>query len=238
MSSTLVDVAQGLADPIRFTILRRLIDGPAAVSEFAPLTAEAQSKVSNGLAVLRIRRLVRAAWVGRQQLYEIPDPSVAQLVESLALIGGRSPAKLRPSPALAKARTCYDHLAGRLGVAIFDALVARGAIAKLEARYRGPLALGPGGPEMFDHLGIDLNGVRRERRRCATACGDWTEGRPHLGGALGAALWARSLERRWVVRKPSTRVVVVTETGRRGLSKHLGVRADHAPASIEAEPIG
>jgi DNA-binding transcriptional ArsR family regulator len=230
-SATLVEVARALADPIRLTILQRLIDGPAAVSELVLLTEEAQSKVSNHLAVLRARGLVRATRVGRQQLYEISDPSVAQLVESLALIAGRSPEKLRPSPALAKARTCYDHLAGRLGVAIFDALVARDAIAKPEARYRGPLGLGPAGPEVFDHLGIDLDEVRKERRQFAAACGDWTERKPHLGGALGAALWARSLERGWVVRRPSTRIVVVTETGRRGFRRHLGVRANRAPAS-------
>jgi len=135
---------------------------------------------------------------------------------------------------LAKARTCYDHLAGRLGVAIFDSLVARRAIAQPAARYRGPLGLGPAGPEVFGRLGIDLDEVRRQRRQFATACGDWTERRPHLGGALGAALWVRSLERGWVVRKPGTRIVVVTDGGRRGLHKLLKIRLE--PPTPPASP--
>lgn len=225
---TLVTIAQALADPIRLAILERLTDGPAAVSELVLLTGEAQSKVSNHLAVLRDRGLATATRLGRQRVYEIADPSVAQVVESLIVLAGRGPAKLEKSPSLAKARTCYDHLAGRLGVSIFDALVARRAVAKPAAGYRGPVGLGPAGPEVFGRLGIDLAEVRTERRQFATACGDWTERRPHLGGALGAALWTRSLERGWVVRKPGTRIVVVTERGRRGFLKLLGVRLDHA----------
>lgn len=228
-SNALATIAQALADPIRIAVLDRLMDGPAAVSELVLLTGEAQSKVSNHLTVLRDRGLVSVTRLGRQRVYEIAHPSVAQLVESLIVIGGRGPTKLEKSPSLAKARTCYDHLAGRLGVSIFDALVARRAIAKPDARYRGPVGLGPAGPEVFGRLGIDLDEVRLERRQFATACGDWTERRPHLGGALGAALWARTLERGWVVRKPATRIVVVTESGRRGLQKHLGIRVHPSP---------
>jgi hypothetical protein len=134
------------------------------------------------------------------------------------------------SPALARARTCYDHLAGRLGVAIFDALVARRAIEQPAARYRGPVGLGPAGPAVFGELGVDLDEARLERRQFATACGDWSERRPHLGGALGAALWAWALQRGWVVRKPGTRIVVVTETGRRGFAKSLGIRPEAVAA--------
>jgi DNA-binding transcriptional ArsR family regulator len=222
-SRSLVDLAQALADPLRLTILERLTNGPAAVSELVLLTREAQSKVSNHLAVLRDRGLVNATRLGRQQLYEISDPSVAHMLESLIGIAGRTPTRLEKSPSLARARTCYDHLAGRLGVGIYDSLVARRAIAKPAARYRGPVALGPAGPGVFRDLRIDLDEVRKERRQFATACGDWTERRPHLGGALGAALWARTLEEGWVVHKPGTRIVVVTERGRRGFDRDLGV---------------
>ncbi len=223
-SRSIAGIAQALADPLRLTILQRLTDGPAAVSELVVLTGEAQSNVSNHLAVLRDSGLVDATRLGRQRLYEISEPSVAQLVESLIVISGQSPARLEKSPSLARARTCYDHLAGRLGVAIFDSLVARRAIEQPTARYRGPVALGPAGPRVFGRLGIALDEARKERRQFATACGDWTERRPHLGGALGAALWARSLERGWVLQKPGTRIVVVTERGRRSFHEHLGVR--------------
>lgn len=219
-------IAHALADPTRLRILERLTDGPAAVSELIVLTGEAQPKVSNHLAVLRGRGLVEATRIGRQRVYEVSDPSVGQLIESLGLIAGRGGERLKMSPPLARARTCYDHLAGRLGVAIFDALVARRAVRHPEARYRGPVDLGPAGPATFGRLGIDLNEVRLERRRFATACGDWSERRAHLGGALGAALWARALERGWVVRRPGSRVVVVTEKGRRAFHRHLGIAGD------------
>lgn len=226
-----VTIAQALADPIRFAIVERLTGGPAAVSELVALAGEAQSKISNHLAVLRERGLVSVTRLGRQRLYELADPSVAQLVESMLVIAGRRPTRLALSPSLAKARTCYDHLAGRLGVAIFDALVARRAIQQPDARYRGPLTLGPTGEDVMGGLGIDLEEVRKERRQFATACGDWSERRPHLGGALGAALWARFLEQGWVAPKAGTRVVVVTERGRKGLHKSLGVRIESAKPS-------
>src|SRR5262249_23014922 len=128
-------------------------------------------------------------------------------------------------PPLVRARTCYDHLAGRLGVAIFDALVARRAIRHPDPGYRGPIDLGPAGPATFEVLGIDLNEIRLERRRFATACGDWSERRARPSGALGAALWARTLEQGWVVRRPGTRIVVVPKRGRRALRQRLGIRA-------------
>src|SRR5207247_11414513 len=86
--------------------------------------------------------------------------------------------------------------------------------------------LGACGPERFGRFGIDLDEVRGEPRRFATACGDWTERRPHLGGALGAALWVRSLEHGWVARKPGTRIVVLTGQGSRAFQHHLGVVPD------------
>jgi DNA-binding transcriptional ArsR family regulator len=223
MTTAATAIAHALADPTRLRILERLTDGPAAVSELIALTGEAQPKVSNHLAVLRERGLVGVTRIGRQRVYEVTDPSVGQLVESLGLIAGRGGERLKMSPPLARARTCYDHLAGRLGVVIFDALVARRAIRHPDARYRGPIDLGQDGPATFGHLGIDLDEVRLERRRFATACGDWSERRAHLGGALGAALWALALERGWVIRRPGTRVVVVTERGRRAFRQHLGI---------------
>jgi len=93
------------------------------------------------------------------------------------------------------------------------------------------VGLGPGGPAIFGRLGIDLDEVRKERRQFATACGDWTERRPHLGGALGAALWARSLERGWVAQRPGSRIVVITRSGRRSFHQHLGIRLDRIALS-------
>jgi len=216
-------IAQALADPVRFRIVERLADAPAAVSELVLLSGESQSNVSNHLAVLRAQGLVTVTRIGRQRVYEVADPSVGQLVESLGMIAGRGSERLKLSPPLARARTCYDHLAGRLGVAIFDTLVARRVILHPAARYRGPVVLGPAGERVFGSLGVELDEVHRERRQFATACGDWSERRAHLGGALGAALWVQTLEHGWVVRKPGTRVIVVTPKGRRAFERDLGV---------------
>ena len=154
-------------------------------------------------------------------VYELMDPGVAQLVESLTLVAGGVPARVVKSPSLVKARTCYDHLAGRLGVAIFDSLVAGDVIEK-----PGPLEttvnLGRMAPEMLGRLGIDMASLRGGRRRLATACLDWTERRPHLGGALGAALCACLMEQGWVLRQRGTRAVIVTEAGKQALLEHLG----------------
>lgn len=225
----LIVLAQALADPLRLTILQHLMAGPASVSELLSVTGEAQSKVSNHLALLRERGLVQTTREGRQVVYQLADAPVAQLVESLSAVAGATPPKQWKSPQVVKARTCYDHLAGRFGVALFDALVAQGALEEPEAVQgyaRGDVALGPAAGEVFAKLGIDtagLQALRRERRRFATACLDWTERRPHLGGALGAALWAQCVERGWVVKQPGTRAVVVTAAGKEALRDLLGV---------------
>ncbi|HYM67964.1 MAG TPA: metalloregulator ArsR/SmtB family transcription factor [bacterium] len=218
-----LELAQALADPLRLTILHALMGGPAAVSEIVSATGEAQPKVSNHLALLRQRGLVRATRVGRQIVYELRDPSVGRLVESLSVVAGASRPAARKSAPIVNARTCYDHLAGRLGVAVFDALVTRRAIVP-PGPSGGPVELGPAGAETFGALGVDPAALRRQRRQFATACLDWTERRPHLGGALGAALWAKSVERGWVVRRPGTRAVLLTDTGRRALHRTLGIK--------------
>lgn len=218
----LVELAQALADPVRLAILQSLMGGPATVSELMALTGATQSNVSNHLAVLRERELVQTKREGRQVTYTLRDTSVAQLIESLSAVAGHIPQKLWKSPQLVKARTCYDHLAGKLGVALFDALVARGALHP-PAAQRGLLEPGPAAAEVFGAFGIDLAAARRERRKLATACLDWTERRPHLGGALGAALWARCVERGWVVRQPGSRAIILTDAGRQSLRDLLAV---------------
>jgi DNA-binding transcriptional ArsR family regulator len=218
----LVELAQALADPLRLIILQHLMEGPATVSELISVTGEAQSKLSNHLAVLRERELVHARREGRQMVYTLRDASVAQLIESLSVVAGKVPQKLWKSPQLVEARTCYDHLAGRYGVALLDALSARSALLLPEAPQT-EIQPGPLFREIFTELGIDLEAARRERRRFALACLDWTERRPHLGGALGAALWAQFVKQGWVVKQQGTRAVIVTKEGQRWFQERLGV---------------
>jgi len=135
------------------------------------------------------------------------------------------PAKLWKSPQLIAARTCYDHLAGRYGVALFDALLAQEAI-KEPAEMHGKVELGARGEEVFGKLGLNLSALRRERRRFAFACPDWTERRPHLGGSLGAALWAYGVERGWMVKQPGTRAIIVTDLGKLQLREQFGIQME------------
>jgi DNA-binding transcriptional ArsR family regulator len=238
--SDILGVAQALADPIRLAIVQHLIGGPATVSQMVSTLGEAQSKVSNHLALLRQSGLVNPTRQGRQIVYDLRDASVATLVESLSAVGGASQQPTRKTAPLTNARTCYDHLAGRLGVAVFDALVSCGGIVAPQLQptagqksQQGWLALelGPAAQEVFSRIDIDLEEARRERRKFATACLDWTERRPHLGGALGAELYIRCVERGWVVKRRGTRVVSVTPGGRRAFRRYLGVELPSGVAS-------
>src|SRR5579872_3859727 len=224
-NAPIVGLAQALADPLRLSILQQLMEGPATVSELMSLTGETQSKVSNHLALLRERNLVCATRDRRQIIYTLRDVSVGQLVESLSLVAGMVPSRSWKSPQLIAARTCYDHLAGRYGVALFEALLQQQAITVPTGR-RGDIELGLHGEEVFGKLGLDLKAIRRERRRFAFACPDWTERRPHLGGALGAALWAQLVERGWLVKQPGTRATIVTDEGKQQLQKHFGIQVN------------
>lgn len=221
-------LAQALADPLRLVMLQHLKEGPATVSQLQSLTGASQSNVSNHLALLRERDLVRATREGRHIIYTLRDASVGQLVEALTVVAGMIPARLWQSPQLIAARTCYDHLAGRYGVALFDALLALEAI-KEPVEMRAEVKLGARGEELFGKLGLNLSTLRRERRRFAFACPDWTERRPHLGGGLGAALWAYCIERGWMVKQQGTRAIIVTDQGRQQLWEQFGVQVQEEP---------
>ena len=224
VSPRLLEITRAIADPLRLAVLHHLMGGPTSVSELMAVIGVEQSRLSNHLAVLRERNLVRSTRQGRQVIYELRDAAVGRLVESLGQIGG-APARTVKSVPIARARTCYDHLAGRLGVAVFRALVDRDGLRKPK-EVPGDVELGPQAQRLFGALGLDMAVVRQERRRFATTCLDWTERQPHLGGALGAALWAELVARGWIVRRPGTRTVIVTSAGARGLKRRLGVAVD------------
>lgn len=222
------ELARALGDPLRLAILHRLLEGPAAVAELGAHAREPQPKVSNHLALLRRRKLVLTRRKGRHVVYELRAPWVAQLVETLmsATGGPKRSAPLRSSIAIA--RTCYDHLAGKVGVAILDSLKGSGAII-VSNPIRADLALSAAGVRLFERLGVDTNA--EGRRRLAFECLDWTERRPHLGGALGARLYRRALTSEWVVRGKRTRALRVTAIGALALKRHFG----SVPKGISAE---
>jgi DNA-binding transcriptional ArsR family regulator len=229
-SQRAAQLAQALADPLRLTLLRHLMGGSATVAELVVATGASQSKVSNHLALLRAQNLVRAERQGRQMRYHVADPTVAQLVEALTVLAGEPPKLARPVEPLAEARTCYDHLAGSLGVALFDRLVASDALIPpptddqpVKLGPSGEVRLGPNADAIFGRLGIDVSAVAAHRRQFAYACRDWTERRFHLGGALGAALCQRFLDQHWVEPGKTRRQLQLTDAGREALHDRLGM---------------
>jgi len=171
--------------------------------------------------VLQDGRLVTSERSGRQRIYRVADPGVAQLVETLFAVGGAPPSAARPADKLVIARTCYDHLAGRLGVAIFDALVERGVLLPPRGGAED-LGVEAGHAHWLEALGVDA-GARVRKRRMAYACLDWTERRPHLGGALGAQLCRAFFDHGWITKDMSSRAVFLTPGGRRALRRRFGI---------------
>ena len=156
-------VARALGDPIRIRILTRLLHGPATVVDLVAHAGSSQSNVSNHLAVLKDQRLVRGERTGRQVRYRLADPSVAQLVEAIVAISGSEARRPPPASPLAEARSCYDHLAGRLGVAVLEALEQHEALGP--PGRGGVIDLGPRAAEVFDRLDVDVARAARARRR-------------------------------------------------------------------------
>jgi DNA-binding transcriptional ArsR family regulator len=195
-------MTSAIGDPLRLRLLQELMAGPAAVSELVRRSKARQANVSNHLAVLRAAGLVVARRRGRLIEYALAGSSVAQLVEAVSALAGPPPAARRAE--LAEARMCYDHLAGRLGVAIFDRLRTSGAFVDGH-RSDGALRLGTRAGDAFARLGVELDRLPPSRRRLAFRCLDWTERRPHLGGQLGSAV-AEAFERQgWTRRHPVSR---------------------------------
>ncbi|GAA4038765.1 winged helix-turn-helix domain-containing protein [Streptomyces shaanxiensis] len=225
-ASQLARLAALIADQTRAACLLALLDGRAwTAGELARHAGVAASTVSEHLGKLVAGGLLAEERQGRHRYVRLADARVAQLVEDLAaqVTPGTAvrPRNLREAgarSAMARGRTCYDHLAGRLGIAVTDALTARGLL-----RQDTGFALTDAGVGWFDTAGIRLD--RTGRRPLARACLDWTERRPHLAGVAGAALCRHALEVGWCVRIGSERAVKVTPSGERVLGELLGIEA-------------
>jgi DNA-binding transcriptional ArsR family regulator len=229
-------IAGLIADDARAAMLLALHEEGAALSASALASA---GRIGLPAASAHLARLVgggllRCERQGRTRMYRLAGPQVADILESLALIAPMRPTRtLDESSRLAAmrvARTCFDHLAGRLGAALFDVLVQRSALIAPgvpdapRRRVRsglGPVALGPCAVEIFGRLGVELDAAPDVK-----ACLDWTESRPHLSGGLGAAVCTRFLEAGWVLHRPNTRALRVSDTGLAVLSEALGLELD------------
>jgi DNA-binding transcriptional ArsR family regulator len=204
-----------LAEPARAElVLAALADGPLSASELA-----SRAGVSRSTASGHLRRLVEGGFLvvaahGRSRRYELAGPAVAEAVEALSRVAPPRPARsLREAnrnELIRQARTCYDHLAGRLGIAFAGALERRGVVE----RANGDFVLGRRAEAELEALGIELEPLTQLRRPLVRGCLDWSEHELHVAGALGAALTARLFELGCIVRRDGTRSVALTETGR------------------------
>jgi DNA-binding transcriptional ArsR family regulator len=235
-----------LAEPARARILLALGDGRALpASVLAAEAGVAASTASAHLARLVGARLLVVERHGRHRYYRLAGPQVGELLETLARHAPPAPVRsLRDGSrahALRQGRHCYDHLGGRLGVALMAALLERGVLAGGDGRFRREAAVAdrlsaPGhdvdyrltdhGARFLRDFGIDVDAVMAGRRHPIRYCVDWSEQRHHLAGALGAALAARLLELRWIRRAERGRAVHLTEAGALGLRARLGVALD------------
>jgi DNA-binding transcriptional ArsR family regulator len=207
-----------LADPLRLRVVDRLgHGGPATVSRLAAELDVPLPQLSNHLRRLRDARLVTVERRGRQAIYALADPGLEALLPLLDRITGRI-AEPRPDAAEVPSRTCYDHLGGRIGVALYAALRERDA---LRDRPDGMVDLGPTAPETFAALGVDLDAVRPGRQRLAFECLDATQRAPHLAGALADVLATALVDRGWVRREDGSRVIHLTRRGENGLRRAL-----------------
>ncbi len=211
-----------VGDPARARMLVALFDTvemrATDLARSAGVSAQTTSFHLNKLCEAGI--LVRAKR-GRWRVYSLAGPEVAGAIEAVIAITP-VPRKLPPSrdlSSIALARTCYDHLAGRLGVSLAEALQRHDWLDVADAEF----AVTPKGEEGFLTLGIDVAAVRAVRRQFAKRCLDWTERRYHVAGALGAAIATALRRRKWIVPLKDSRVLHITSDGYRGLRKAFGV---------------
>lgn len=213
-------------------VLTILLDGRGrTATELAEAAGISRSKASFHLDQLVDGGLVRIDRQGRHRYYRLAGPEAAGKCRLLlGEAGGTEQDGARFGPrdsAMRQARMCYDHLAGELGFGITESLVQRGALLEDGENFK----LTEDGERIFADLGIDVAAARRRRRHFARSCLDWSERRPHLAGALGAALAEHLLDWGWISHEPGGRTVRITSAGRREIQRVLDVEISDAGPS-------
>ena len=214
MGADFARVGMLLSNPARARMLNLLLTGQALpASELCHAAGVALSTGSEHLAELTAGGLIQVETHGRHRYYSLAGPKVGEALESLAGICSQTPVRnLRESIArerLRRARTCYDHLAGMVGVALLDTMLTQG----LMEQSNGDCSLTVRGEARLERLGIDVDAAKRSRRAFAGLCLDWTERRHHLGGSLGAAISSLVIDKGWLKRTGASRALSMSATG-------------------------
>lgn len=234
--TTIAAAAALLADPTRAGFVVALSDGRALpAGELARRGRVAPSTATAHLTKLVAQGFLVVEAQGRRRYYRLANPAVVRALEALAAVACPTPIRSlqasEEAAALHSARTCYDHLAGALGVALTQALVDGDVLDTVADGY----TVTTRGAVVLKGFGLDLDGVRRRPRLFAPRCLDWSERQHHVAGALGAALAGRLFELGWIARVPANRAVRVTTDGREGLRERFDLDLMAAPWRAETE---
>lgn len=221
----IASLASLIGDPSRAIMLQTLMDGRARTAGELALEAGVTPPTASGhLAKLVDGALLAVAHQGRHRYFRIASTEAAEAIEALSTFAARQHVPRTPrfpkGERMRNARTCYDHLAGRLGIALADALLEGGRLTLADGSFR----ITEAGDREFRAFGIDMEGLRAAKRPVLRTCLDWSERRPHLAGGLGAALYARFQDLRWIERA-ADRTVAVTRKGEAGFRERFGMAA-------------
>jgi DNA-binding transcriptional ArsR family regulator len=217
-------IASAIGEPARARILYCLMDDRARTStELAAVADVGTSTASAHLDRLLKARLLKVVAQGRYRYHRLAGPEVGRILEGLSAIAGTmSPGFIPSTPnRLRAARSCYDHIAGSLGVLLHDRLLRLGWV--LQAGKGAAYSISEKGRSRLGGIGIDVGELERRRRRFAFGCLDWSERRFHIGGSLGEAILSLALRRKWLVREVDGRGLAPTAFGRQEFHRHFGV---------------
>jgi DNA-binding transcriptional ArsR family regulator len=222
----IAEVAALVGDPARANILCALLGGRAlTATELAVAAGVSPQTASGHLGKLLAARLLVVMKQGRHRYHRLAGPHVGQMLESIMGVALTGPQRFQPKSHLdetmRQARTCYDHIAGVLGVGLAERLIEREFVVLGDEAGE----VTPAGLDFLSQLGVDLSGARAKRRVFCRPCLDWTERRSHIGGAVGAALATRCFELKWIERVRDSRALLITPAGRRGLAEMFSIGA-------------
>ncbi len=218
----IAEAAALMGDPARANMLSAMLDGRAhTASELAYVAGVSPQTASAHLAKLAQGRMIAVERQGRHRYYRLANEEVARALEALMVLAVKGARRHRPTgprdEAMRFARTCYDHLAGRLGVGLTQALIEKRYLEQNGDAFH----MTREGEAQLAGFGLDIAAARKGRRIFASRCLDWSERTPHIGGALGAALFRELESRCWVTKPSDGRTVTLTKAGRAGLRDWL-----------------